>query len=72
MEETLDQLKADNESLVKELVRVKEILGAARELAARQAEDEGLWFIAITISEHGLQKALRELTAIIELEIGPA
>lgn len=34
----------------------------------RQAEDEGLWFNAITITEAYLQRSLRELHATVEGE----
>lgn len=41
---------------------------AARRIAAEQAEDDGLWFIAETASEAYLQAALRRLTAAVEGE----
>jgi len=37
-----------------------------RQLVDRQAEDEGLWFVAQTAPEAYLQQALRELHALIE------
>ena len=40
--------------------------GAARKLAAAQAEDEGLWFNARYASEAYLQRALRELHSAVE------
>lgn len=40
----------------------------ARELVNRQAEDDGLWFVARTAPEAYLQKALRELHAAVESE----
>ena len=39
---------------------------SVRWLVEEQAEDEGLWFIAQTAPEAYLQKALRELHAVIE------
>jgi hypothetical protein len=41
---------------------------AARAIAAEQAEDAGLWFVATTVSEAHLQAALRRLTAAVEGE----
>ena len=41
-------------------------LNAATALAAKQAEDDGLWFEAETVTEAHLQNALRELAAAIE------
>lgn len=38
----------------------------AKELVSKQAEDEGLWFIAETAPEAYLQTALRALHAVIE------
>lgn len=46
------------------------ILRAARELSAKQAEDEGLWFESMTVTEAYLQRALRELAAAIEDDSG--
>ena len=40
----------------------------ARALVAQQAEDEGLWFVAVTASEAYLQRELRRLHAAIEGE----
>ena len=40
----------------------------AAEIAAEQAEDEGLWFITLYASEAYLQAALRRLTAAVEDE----
>lgn len=37
-----------------------------REMVDRQAEDEGLWFIAQYITEAYLQQELRKLHALIE------
>lgn len=41
-------------------------LNAATALAAKQAEDDGLWFEATMVTEAHLQHALRELAAAIE------
>ena len=43
-----------------------ECLAASRELAAEQAEDEGLWCEPESIMEAHLQRALRNLTAMVE------
>jgi hypothetical protein len=40
------------------------------ELVAKQAEDDGLWFIAEHASEAYLQEALRKLHAAIEEAFG--
>jgi hypothetical protein len=45
-----------------------EALAAARAIAAEQAEDEGLWFLAATASEAYLQQELRRLTRAVEGE----
>ena len=39
---------------------------SAKDVAAEQAEDEGLWFASITASEAYLQAALRRLSAAVE------
>jgi hypothetical protein len=44
------------------------VQSAARTIAAEQAEDEGLWFVATTATEAHLQAALRRLTAAVEGE----
>lgn len=41
---------------------------ATRAIAAEQAEDTGLWFVATTVTEAHLQTALRRLTAAVEGE----
>lgn len=41
-------------------------LEAIRALVAKQAEDEGLWFVAETAAEAYLQQELRKLHAVIE------
>jgi hypothetical protein len=41
---------------------------ATRAIAAEQAEDKGLWFVATTATEAHLQAALRRLTAAVEGE----
>lgn len=43
-------------------------LGELRALVLRQAEDEGLWFVARTAPEAYLQQELRRLHAAIERE----
>jgi hypothetical protein len=47
---------------------VPAVQSAARTLAAEQALDEGLWFVAETATEAHLQAALRRLTAAVEGE----
>lgn len=46
-----------------------ELWRTAHEIVQEQAEDEGLWFVAESISEAYLQNALRELHRAIEGEI---
>ena len=41
-------------------------LAAVRRLVEKQAEDDGLWFIAETAAEAYLQQELRKLHAAIE------
>lgn len=41
-------------------------LRAIKELVARQAKDDGLWFVAETAPEGHLQEALRTLHAAVE------
>jgi len=41
-----------------------------KKLVAEQAEDEGLWFNAVYITEDYLQRALRKLHRVIENELG--
>jgi hypothetical protein len=47
---------------------VPAVQSAARAIAAEQAEDKGLWFIATTVTEAHLQAALRRLAAAVEGE----
>lgn len=44
-------------------------LTALRELVDEQAEDEGLWFIALTAPEAYLQQELRRLHEAVERAI---
>lgn len=41
-----------------------------KKVVAEQAEDEGLWFNAVYITEDYLQQALRRLHRVIEKELG--
>ncbi len=43
---------------------------AIRKVVDEQAEDEGLWFVPVTITEDILQRALRRLHAVIEDDRG--
>ena len=47
---------------------LKERIGRLERVAANQAEDDGLWFVAQTASEAYLQQALRHIHALIEGE----
>jgi hypothetical protein len=44
----------------------RRLIAELRELVDRQAEDDGLWFIAQTAPEAYLQQELRKLHAAIE------
>lgn len=50
----------------RECKKAADRLNAATTLAAKQAEDEGLWFEAQTCPEAYLQQELRKLAAAIE------
>jgi predicted transcriptional regulator len=41
-------------------------LSAAKSIAAAQADDPSLWFVATTATEAHLQHALRHLAAVVE------
>ena len=49
-----------------QLARAWLCLNDARKLAAQQAEDDGLWFDAVHVTEDYLQRALRTLAAVVE------
>jgi len=71
-----DQLKADNalarvvlkraENIEKHRDELEAQLKAVKELVAKQAEDEGLWFEAKTAPEAHLQESLRALHKAVE------
>ena len=48
--------------------RLQHELAKARAVCSEQAEDEGLWFFALTASEAYLQAALRRLHMAVEGE----
>ena len=52
------------------VLEVTKTQSTLQELVDMQAEDEGLWFIAETVSEAYLQHELRRLHALIEQEAG--
>jgi len=49
-----------------ELATLKARLAEARRVCDEQANDEGLWFVAVTVTEDYLQAALRRLHAAVE------
>lgn len=55
------------DELKKEIEKLKLSLKKIRELVDKQAEDEGLWFVANHIGEAHLQHALRALHSVIEV-----
>jgi len=57
--------KIENEQQ-NEIIRLRNHLKCMRSLVNKQAEDEGLWFIAETAPEAYLQKELRKLHVAIE------
>ena len=59
--EYIEKLEAENLDL-----RVK--LKIIQDKVNKQAEDEGLWFVARTAPEEYLQQGLRELHRVIERE----
>lgn len=61
--------KAEIERLRRELAALELQLFTIRRFTELQAEDEGLWFIAETITEDYLQRAIRELHAAIEGDV---
>lgn len=54
------------DDLKRDFGRDEDLLSVARRIAAEQAKDDGLWFVAETCAEAYLQAALRRLTAAIE------
>ncbi len=42
-----------------------------KQLVAEQADDDGLWFVALTAPEAYLQRALRELHQCVEDQADP-
>lgn len=52
--------------LRRQLAERDALISKAKNLIDDQAEDDGLWFVAETITETQLQKSLRKLSAIIE------
>lgn len=53
-------------TLERELAAANAKIEKAKKLVASQAEDEGLWFVSVYITEAYLQSALRALAAVIE------
>lgn len=52
--------------------QVAGVLSASRRLVNEQAEDEGLWFVAESVTEAYLQNALRKLHAAVESDATPS
>lgn len=54
------------DEMMSQLAERDALISKAKSLIGEQAEDDGLWFVADTITEMQLQKALRKISAIIE------
>ena len=52
-----------------EIERLESVIKDISFVVNRQAEDEGLWFVAETAAEAYLQQELRKLHAVIEAEV---
>ena len=62
----MQQAIADLSDLANDVVRLEAQLARIQSLVDAQAEDEGLWFKPVYVTEHIFQVALRELHAAIE------
>ena len=62
----LCKLREDVNTLLDERDALRAELAAGREVVDRQAEDEGLWFVAETAAEAYLQQELRRLHSTVE------
>ena len=68
-DERVAALQAVNDDLAQKLGEMRSVMMAYRyalALAASQAEDDGLWFVAETAPEAYLQQELRRLHAALE------
>ena len=63
---TKEEAQRDLMARNKKLHHAKQVASTALQLVNRQAEDEGLWFEAVTAPEAHLQAALRKLHAAVE------
>jgi hypothetical protein len=61
-----DAILKDLKEVNERAVRYGAIVTEIRRVAAKQAEDEGLWFVAKTAPEACLQEELRYLHHVIE------
>ena len=66
MNEKLLKYKSEIERLKKEREHSRDWMAAIKALVIEQANDEGIWFIAQTVSEEYLQQELRKLHSMIE------
>lgn len=63
---TIKILSAEIERMADRIVELEETIAVQLALVHKQAEDEGLWFIAQTAPEAYLQQELRRLHGVIE------
>lgn len=68
LEQMIIHLEEENAILHAYNEKLEEQVEALRKLVGKQAEDEGLWFVAQTAPEAYLQQELRKLHAAIEQE----
>ena len=65
----LSGLAANTDFLEGKVATLEAKLEAIQQVVDKQAEDEGLWFVAARASEAYLQQELRQLHAVIEAAI---
>jgi hypothetical protein len=63
---TIKILSAEIERMVHRIAELEETIAVQLALVHRQAEDDGLWFVAQTAPEGYLQQELRRLHSAIE------
>lgn len=63
---SLLQPEKDAAALLSHVAALEARLKAITDVVNKQAEDDGLWFEAVYVTEGALQQALRHLHAVIE------
>lgn len=64
--------EADAKLICEALRATNDALGRLREVSARMAEDDGLWFMAESAAEAYVQQELRKLCVLIESPVSSA